>query len=65
MKIEEKSKGDYPEFVNGIPLGEILRAIASLQFGNVTVFVQDSKVIQIERTEKKRLLRKSESDWTI
>lgn len=34
---------------------DIVRAVNSIKFGYVQVIVQDSKVIQIEKTEKIRL----------
>ena len=38
-----------------------LQALRDLQFGQVTAIVQDGVVVQIERTEKRRLNRKSKS----
>ena len=38
-------------------LSEVLRAIRSVRFGHVQVIVQDSRVIQIETLEKKRMDR--------
>ncbi|MCF6154641.1 MAG: DUF2292 domain-containing protein [Candidatus Brocadia sp.] len=34
---------------------QILRALKSIQYGYVQITVQDSKVVQIEKTEKFRL----------
>jgi hypothetical protein len=39
------------------PLAEIEDALRGLQFGTVTVTVQDGVVVQVERTEKKRFAR--------
>lgn len=36
-------------------LEKIIEAIRSLKFGTVTITVQDSKIIQIDKTEKLRL----------
>ena len=36
-------------------LDKILAAISSVRYGTVSVVIQDSKVIQIEKTEKVRL----------
>ncbi|MBX3439261.1 MAG: YezD family protein [Planctomycetaceae bacterium] len=36
-------------------LDHIAEALRGLQFGHLTVLVQDGVVIQIERTEKRRL----------
>jgi hypothetical protein len=37
------------------PLDFIAEALKGLQYGQLTVLVQDGVVIQIERTEKRRL----------
>lgn len=34
---------------------EILKAVESVKFGNVQIIIQDSKVVQIDKTEKIRL----------
>lgn len=39
-------------------LDRIQNALRGLRFGEVTVIVQDGVVVQIERTEKLRLLRR-------
>jgi hypothetical protein len=36
-------------------LAEVLRAIRTLRYGSVQIVVQDSRVVQIDTTEKKRL----------
>jgi hypothetical protein len=38
-------------------LQQIEEALRGLQFGHVTVVVQDGVVVQVERTEKRRLRR--------
>ena len=38
-------------------LGEVLAAIRGVQHGAVTLIVQDRRVVQIDRTEKRRLDR--------
>ncbi|MCE0497411.1 MAG: YezD family protein [Methylacidiphilales bacterium] len=35
----------------------ILRALADLEYGSIEIFVQDSKVVQIERTQRSRFPR--------
>jgi hypothetical protein len=40
-----------------IPLLEICEAIRGLRFGSVVIIVQDGVVVQIDRTEKRRLRR--------
>lgn len=37
-------------------------ALRGLQFGSVTIIIQDSVVVQVERTEKKRISRKRQAD---
>ncbi len=60
-----KSKYDLPEFFNGLPIGEIVRAVHGIQYGQVQIIIQDSRVIQIDKTEKKRILIKEDPDFTI
>jgi hypothetical protein len=43
-------------------LGHIREALAGLRYGNIVVLVQDGVVVQIERTEKRRLCRPSSSE---
>jgi len=33
---------------------KILRALANLEYGSVEIIIQDSKVVQIERTQRSR-----------
>ena len=42
---------------SGTPLDEIVKALRGLKYGYVQIVVQDSRVVQIERTEKVRLDR--------
>ena len=39
-------------------LEQVRAALAGLQFGSVTIIVQDGVIVQIDRTEKKRLQRR-------
>lgn len=39
------------------PLRQIEEALRGLQFGSITVIVQDGVVVQVERTEKRRFQR--------
>ena len=39
---------------------EIADALRGLQFGQVTVIVQDGLVVQVERLEKRRLRKRAE-----
>jgi hypothetical protein len=42
-----------------LALERIQDALRGLRFGTVTVIVQDGAVVQVERTEKLRLLRRA------
>jgi hypothetical protein len=42
-------------------LQQVKHALRGLQFGTVTVIVQDGIPIQVERTEKKRLKRREQN----
>lgn len=55
MEIEERRVESIPEYVEGLPVGAIVRALKGILFGSVQIIVQDAKVVQIERTEKSRL----------
>jgi hypothetical protein len=45
---------NYPENVNGVPVAEIIKAVAAVRFGYVQIIIQDSKVVQIDRLNKTR-----------
>lgn len=55
MKSQEGHEKDQLEYINGLPIGEIIRAIKSIRFGEVRIVVQNSNVVQIDKTEKTRL----------
>ncbi len=38
-------------------LNEVLSAIRRVRHGTITLIVQDGRVVQIDRTEKRRLVR--------
>jgi hypothetical protein len=42
-------------------LAEVARALRGLRFGSVNIVVQDGVVIQVERTEKRRLRPRRDS----
>lgn len=44
------------EAISDRDLNELLRLIAAVKFGTVTVVIQDNKVIQLEKNEKIRLV---------
>ena len=39
-----------------VPVDDIRRAIESIRFGTVQIVVQDGRVVQIDKTEKIRLV---------
>lgn len=43
-------------------LVHVEEALRGLQFGHVTIIVQDGVIVQIERTEKKRIQRRTRKD---
>ncbi len=49
MKEELKNKNE------DVLIAHILNAVKSIQYGYIQLIVQDSQVVQIERTEKFRL----------
>jgi hypothetical protein len=44
-----------PEYYNGFPIREIIKAVESVSYGYVQIIVQDHKIIQIDKTEKIRI----------
>ncbi len=57
MKPERADQVRVPEYVDGLPLADIIQAVKSVRFGDVRIVVQDSKVVQIDKTEKTRFGR--------
>lgn len=49
---KEEAAGD-----DAFPLRHIQDALRGLQFGSITVIVQDGVIVQVERTEKRRYQR--------
>jgi hypothetical protein len=45
--------GDHPA-VSQDTLQEITRALSGLRYGSIQIIVQDSKIVQIDKTEKVR-----------
>ncbi|HZZ79922.1 MAG TPA: DUF2292 domain-containing protein [Gemmataceae bacterium] len=54
--LSEPAGGDAEKVV---PVQAILQALRDLQFGSVTLVVQDGVVVQVERVEKTRLARRA------
>ncbi len=50
--MEERLTGNNKDDVIVL---QILRALKDIQYGHVQITIQDSKVVQIEKTEKVRL----------
>ncbi len=42
-------------------LREVLRALRQLRYGSITIIVHDCRVVQIDRTEKTRLGKETET----
>jgi hypothetical protein len=55
----EKSRPAEAKTAHDASWREIQEALRGLQYGSVTVVVQDGLIVQVERLEKRRLLRKS------
>lgn len=60
MASDERQVGDKQDLARRErEMREILLALEGLKFGVLTVVIQDGVVVQIDRTEKRRLVRKS------
>ena len=55
MAIHEKTQSAGVDVSPSLALEGIRQALSNLQFGTVTVVVQDGVVVQVERTEKIRV----------
>jgi len=42
-------------------LHEVLKALRQVRYGSITIIVQDRRVVQIDRTEKTRLGKETET----
>jgi hypothetical protein len=56
--LADNEQPSKPDREIGSALQQVEHALRGLQFGTVTVIVQDGIPIQVERTEKKRLKRR-------
>ena len=54
-KIKPKNLASIPDEAEIVR--RILRALADLEYGSIEIIVQDSKVVQIERTQRSRFPR--------
>lgn len=65
MATEPNSLSEAPNVARRSPaeideaLGHVREALRGLEYGEISIIVQDGVVIQIERTERKRLRRRS------
>ncbi|MDX1948290.1 MAG: YezD family protein [Pirellulaceae bacterium] len=58
MSAEPEQRSHSPEDAAGeTVLQQIADALRGLKFGTITIIVQDGVVVQLERTEKRRLRR--------
>ncbi|MGE0541723.1 MAG: YezD family protein [Dehalococcoidia bacterium] len=55
MMVAETSSAAPPTMEEQRVLREVLTAIRAISHGTVTLIVQDRRVVQIDRTEKRRL----------
>ena len=56
-KAKQKPTGSAPIPGEAEVVQRILRSLAGLEYGSVQIIVQDSKVVQIERTQRSRFSR--------
>ena len=52
--VKLKPKVSTPSYDEAEIVRRILRSLAGLDYGSVEIIVQDSKVVQIERTQRSR-----------
>ena len=55
MEIQGHSRKQRHLVENSDVVREIVRAISSVRYGQVQIIIQDSRVVQIDKTEKIRL----------
>ncbi len=57
MKPNESNDDDLKSCEDDLPVQEIIKAIKGIRYGYVQIIVQDSKVVQIDKTQKTRFTR--------
>jgi hypothetical protein len=65
VNTTETSKSDLPEKrrnVTDVEIDQIKDSLEGLRFGTVQIIVQDGVIVQIDRTEKRRLRRPDKTD---
>ena len=45
-----------PKRADSLPYDEIREAVSKVQFGTVQLIIQDGRIVQIDTTEKRRLI---------
>jgi hypothetical protein len=53
-----------PEGISHEQLSEILGLLKGLRYGSVQIIVQDGVIVQIDRTEKKRIVKNNSTPRT-
>ncbi len=56
VQMQTKSEKQPALTEEGEIVREIIKAISSVRFGQVQIIIQDSRVVQIDKTEKLRLV---------
>ena len=56
MSSDAASRGQTPQAESDDLIRRILEAIQSVRYGQVQITIQDSRVVQIDKTEKLRLV---------
>jgi hypothetical protein len=57
---ENNTSEPIPEYYNGFPIWEIIKAVESVSYGYVQIIIQDHKIIQIDKLEKARFINKEQ-----
>lgn len=60
--MSNNSNGNSDDRQRDFELAQIRDALNGLRFGTVNIVVQDGVVVQIDRTEKKRLVRRGDAE---
>ncbi len=55
MRAEQHPPKKADSIENGELIRRIMEAVRSVRFGQVQIIIQDSRVVQIDKTEKVRL----------
>ena len=55
MNVEKSRSVDPGVSADDEIIRQVIEAIQSVRFGQVQIFIQDSRIVQIDKTEKVRL----------